>query len=150
MKVREIMSGDVITASPDTEVKELARVMLDRRIGSIPIVDDSGKVLGLVTEGDLVHQDARIHFPTFFHLLEGYLMLPGSMRRFEEDLRKAAGARARDVMEDDPRVVIPDTDIESVATLLAAKDAHAVLVTDMEKLVGIVTRSDILKTIAGD
>ncbi len=148
MKVREIMSTDLVTAGPDTEVRELARIMVEKRISCIPVEDEEGKLLGLVTEDDLVHQDARIHFPTFFHLLESYIMLPGSFSRFERDLKKAVAAKASEVMNLKPVKVIPDTDIEYVATLMADHDVEYVLVMEGEKLAGIVTRTDILKAIA--
>lgn len=148
MQVREIMSTDVVKAGPDTEVRELARLMVEKRIGCIPIEDAQGKLLGLVTEGDLVHQDARIHFPTFFHFLESYIMLPGSFNRFEQDLKKAVGAEASEVMNLKPVKIPPDTDIEYVATLMVDHDVEYVLVVEGEKLAGIVTRTDILKAIA--
>ncbi len=148
MEVREIMSTDLIKTSPDTEVRELARLMVEKRISCIPVEDAEGNLLGLVTEDDLVHQDARIHFPTFFHFLESYIMLPGSFSRFERDLQKAVGAKALEVMNSKPVKVSPDTDVESVATLMVDHDVEYVLAMEGEKLAGIVTRTDILKAIA--
>lgn len=148
MEVREIMTTDLIKATPDSEVRELAGVMVEKRIRCIPVEDAEGKLLGLVTDDDLVHQDARIHFPTFFHFLESYIMLPGSFSRFERDLRKAVGAKAAEVMNEKPVKVSQETDVESVATLMADHEVECVLVMDGEKLAGIVTRTDILKAIA--
>ncbi len=142
------MSTDLVKVGPDAEVRELAQTMVEKRISCIPVEDAEGKLLGLVTEEDLVHQDARIHFPTFFHFLESYIMLPGSFNRFERDLKKAVGAKASEVMNEKPVKVSPDTDVEYVATLMADHDVEYVLVMEGEKLAGIVTRTDILKAIA--
>jgi CBS domain-containing protein len=143
------MSTDLVKQGPDTEVRELARLMVEKRISCIPIEDAEGNLLGLVTEDDLVHQDARIHFPTFFHFLESYIMLPGSFNRFERDFKKAVAAKASEVMNLKPVKVPPDTEIEYLATLTADHDVEYVLVVEGEKLSGIVTRTDILKAIAG-
>jgi CBS domain-containing protein len=142
------MSTELVTARTDTPVKELAGLLVERGISSIPVVDDAGRVLGVVTERDLVHQDARIHFPTFFHFLESYLMLPGSVHRFEKELQKAVGATAEDLMDKEPSIVGPEAEMESVATLMAEKDVPVVLVVEGWKLIGLVTRTDILKTLA--
>ena len=149
MQVREIMSTDLVKQGPETEVRELARLMVEKRLRCIPIEDAEGNLLGIVTEDDLVHQDARIHFPTFFHFLESYIMLPGSFNRFERDLKKAVAAKASEVMNLKPVKVLPDTGIEYVATLMADHDVEYVLVMEGDKLSGIVTRTDILKAIAG-
>ena len=148
MQVREIMSKDLVTQGPETEVRELAGLMVEKRLRCIPIEDAEGNLLGIVTEDDLVHQDARIHFPTFFHFLESYIMLPGSFNRFERDLKKAVAAKASEVMNLKPVKVPPDTEIEYVATLMADHDVEYVLVMEGDKLSGIVTRTDILKAIA--
>ncbi len=148
MEVSEIMSTDLVKVGPDMEVRELAKLMVEKHIRCIPVEDSEGRFLGLVTEEDLVHQDARIHFPTFFHFLESYIMLPGSFNRFERDLKKAVGAKASEVMDEKPVKVTPDTDIEFVATQMADHDVEYVLVMEDEKLTGIVTRTDILRAIA--
>ena len=144
---REIMSPDPFTVGPDTPVREIAQIMLDNRIRCLPVVDGEGNVLGVVDEEDLVHQDAKIHFPTFIHFLESYIMLPSSMNRFEKELRQAVGSVARDVMEEDYRSVNPLDSVETVATLMNDKDLEYVLVVEDSKLHGIITRADIIKTL---
>lgn len=146
---REIMSPDPITVGLDTPVKEVAQIMLDKRIRCLPVVDETGAVLGVVDEEDLVHQDAKIHFPTFIHFLDSYIMLPSSLNRFEKELRQAVGSVARDVMEKDYRAVGPLDSVEEVATLMNDKDLEYVLVVEDSRLLGLITRADILKTLIG-
>ncbi len=144
---REIMSPEPLTVDSEAPVKEIAQMMLDNRIRCLPVVDGEGKVLGVVDEEDLVHQDAKIHFPTFIHFLESYIMLPSSLNRFEKDLRQAVGSVARDVMEEEYQAVSPLDTVESVATVMVDKDLEYVLVVEDERLQGVITRADILKTL---
>jgi len=146
---REIMSPDPMTVGPETPVKEIAQIMLDNRIRCLPVVDEEGKVLGVVDEEDLVHQDAKIQFPSFIHFLDSYIMLPSSLNRFKKELRQAVGSVAHDVMEEEYRAVDPIDSVEAVATLMVDKDLEYVLVVEDERLQGLITRSDILKTLIG-
>ncbi len=146
---RDIMSGEVITVGLEATVKEMAQVMVENRIRCLPVVDEEGVVLGVVDEEDLVHQDARVHFPTFIHFLESYIMLPTSLKRFEKELRQAVGATAREVMEKDFHAVSPLSSVEEVATLMVDKDLEYVLVLEDGRLQGVITRADILRTLTG-
>lgn len=146
---REIMSPDPMTVGPETPVKEIAQIMLDNRIRCLPVVDEEGKVLGVVDEEDLVHQDAKIQFPSFIHFLDSYIMLPSSLNRFKKELRQAVGSVAHDVMEEEYRAVDPIDSVEAVATLMVDKDLEYVLVVEDGRLQGLITRSDILKTLIG-
>ncbi|MDD3718671.1 MAG: CBS domain-containing protein [Actinomycetota bacterium] len=146
---QDLMSANPLTVDRDTPVKELAQIMLDNRVRCLPVVDEGGKVLGVVDEEDLVHQDAKIHFPTFVHFLDSYIMLPTSLKRFEKELRQAVGAVAQDVMEEEYEAVSPQDSVEKVATLMVDKDLEYVLVEEDRVLRGIITRTDILKTLTG-
>ena len=145
---REIMSPDPMIVRPEATVKDMAQVMVENRIRCLPVVDESGKIIGVVDEEDLVHQDAKIHFPTFIHFLESYIMLPSSLNRFERELRQAVGSTARDVMEKEYQAVAPGNSVEEVATLMVDSDLEYVLVVEDERLQGVITRADILKTLA--
>lgn len=143
----EIMSPDPLTVDPDVPVKDIAQMMLDNRIRCLPVVDPEGNVLGVVDEEDLVHQDAKIQFPSFIHFLDSYIMLPSSLNRFQRELRQAVGAVAHDVMEEEYEAVRPEDSVERVATLMVKKDLEYVLVVEGGKLQGVITRADILKTL---
>jgi len=138
-----------MTVGPETPVKDIAQIMLEKRIRCLPVVDEEGTVLGVVDEEDLVHQDAKIHFPSFIHFLDSYIMLPSSLNRFEKELRQAVGSVAHNVMEKDYHAVEPGDSVEDVATLMNDKDLEYVLVIEDDKLLGLITRADILKTLIG-
>jgi CBS domain-containing protein len=147
---REIMTPDPITVSPDLPVTDAAHLMVEKRVGALPVLDADGALAGLVTEGDLIMQDAKVHFPTYLHLLGGFVFYPGSTDRFESALRKAVGATVADVMTTDPLTVAPDATVEDVATLLVEREVSRVPVMDAGRLIGIISKSDIVRAIASE
>lgn len=148
LTARDIMTPDPVTVSPDVSVTDAAHLMSSKHIGSLPVVDND-KLVGLVTEGDLIMQDAKVHFPTYLSLLGGYVFAPGATDRFESALRKAVGANVRDVMTREPVTVTPEALVTDVATLLVERDVSRVPVVEGEKLVGIVSKSDIVRSLVG-
>lgn len=144
----DIMNPHPITVGPEATVREMAGIMVENRIRCLPVVDESGRLLGVVDEEDLVHQDARVHFPTFIHFLESYIFLPSSLKRFEKELRQAVGSRASDVMDENYYTVDPLAGVEEIATLMLDRDLEYVLVVEEGKLAGVITRADILRTMA--
>lgn len=146
---RDIMTPDPVTVSRDVTVTEAARIMSEKRVGALPVVDDKGSLVGLVSESDLIMQDVKVHFPTYLSLLGGYIFAPGAADRFESALRKAVGATVADVMSVDPITVTPDALVTDVATLIIERDVARVPVVDGDVLVGIVSKSDIVRSLAG-
>ena len=94
---RDIMTPDPATVSPGATVTEAARLMIERGVGALPVVDE-GRFLGLVTEGDLIVKDIKLEYPTYIHLLDGFIMYPPSTTKFEHELKKAVAATVEDVM----------------------------------------------------
>ena len=146
----DIMTPDPLTVTPDVPVTDAAHLMVEKHVGGLPVVDADGALVGLVTEGDLIMQDVKVHFPTYLHLLGGFIFYPGSTDRFESELKKAVGATVADVMTSDPLTVSPDASVEDVATLLVDRDLSRVPVMDGDRLVGIVSKSDIVRMLAAE
>lgn len=144
---RDIMTPDPVVVDPDTNVTEAAKMMAEHRVGALPVVS-SGVLVGLVTEGDLIMQDVKLEFPTYIHLLDGFIMYPPSTVRFEHELKKAVAATVADVMTPEPVTVTADATLEDVASLLAEKDVSRLPVLDKGQLVGIVSKHDIVRAIA--
>ncbi len=145
---KDIMTRGLVTFTKDTPVKEATEVLVKRNIGGAPVVDDEGKLIGIVSEGDLIMQDVRFHFPTYIQLLDGYIYLPRSLERFEEEFKKAVGAKVGDVMTTDVITVDEDASLEDVATLMVDKDVSRVPVVTDGKIIGIITKGDIVKAIS--
>lgn len=149
LTARDIMTPDPVTVSPDLPVKEAARTMVDRGIGSLPVTDGEALV-GIVTEGDLIMADVKVEFPTYIHLLDGFIFYPPATARFETELKKAVGASVRDVMTAEPLTVSADAAVEDVATLMIDRGVSRLPVLEGERLVGIVSKSDIVRSIANE
>lgn len=147
LKVRDIMKPDVITVGPDATIRELAGILADRNISGVPVVDEDGRVLGMVSESDVIMQDAEFHFPYYIQFLESVIYLQ-SLSRFEERFRKTFGSKVSEVMSDKLVQVAPDESIHDAATLMADHKVDRLPVIDGERLVGIVTRGDIVRAIA--
>ncbi|MDO8886021.1 CBS domain-containing protein [Candidatus Oleimmundimicrobium sp.] len=146
MKAKDIMEANVITIHENTSVKEAAQILLDNKIGGAPVVDDDGDVVGMVTEDDLIMRDVKLNFPTYLHFLDGYIYL-GSLKKFEEGLKKAVGAKVKEVMSENIICVNEDDSVKDAATILVDKKIGRVPVLKGKKLVGIITKADIMKTI---
>jgi CBS domain-containing protein len=146
MTVSELMSHPVITARENTPVLEIARKMLANHISGVPVVDSAGHLVGIVTESDLVVQNANVHFPTFLQILDARIYLSNT-RDFEEELRRALGTVASDVMTRHVFTVSPGDDVSVAATIMTDKHVNPVPVVHSGQLVGIVSRSDIIRHI---
>lgn len=148
LTARDIMTPDPLTVARDLSVTDAARLMAERRIGALPVVEE-GVLVGLVTEDDLIMQEVRVEFPTYLHLLDGFIMYPPATARFENELKKAVGATVEDVMTAKPVTVTTDTSVEDVATLMVDREVGRVPVLDAGRLVGIVSKSDIVRSLIG-
>ena len=132
---------------PDTTVRELADILAKHKISGVPVVDGEGRVLGMVSEADVILQDADLHFPYYIQFLESVIYLQ-SVHKFEERVRKAFGSKVTEIMTTDVVTVSPDATVREVATLMADRNVNRLPVTENERLVGIVTRGDIVRAIA--
>ena len=148
MTAREIMTPDPVTVGPEMSVTDAAHMMVDAKIGALPVVE-SGELIGLVTEGDLIMGDVRLQFPTYIHLLDGFIMYPPATSRFEHELKKAVAAKVRDVMTAEPVTVQSSATLEDVATLMVDRDLSRLPVLDGDELVGIITKSDVVRSMFG-
>jgi len=150
MPVSQVMTTDVLTFSPDDTVESAMMSMVERNVDGSPVIDQGGKVVGMITTGDLIVQESQVHVPTVISLFGAYLELPSSHRRFEEDLRKALGGRVADVMHQEPVTVDAADTLETAATLMHDHDVSRLPVVGDGRLVGIVSRTDILRAILTD
>ena len=147
LTARDVMTTDPVTVAPDMSVKEAARLMSEKHLGALPVVADDALV-GIVTEGDLIMQDVKVRFPTTIHLLDAFIFYPPSQGRLETELKKAVAATVGEVMSREPVTVKATASIEDVATAMVERDVSRVPVLDAGRLVGIVTKSDLVRTIA--
>jgi len=142
----DIMDTDVPALGPEDDAKRAIELLAEREIGALPVVNSEQRVIGIVSESDLVLSDeqADLHLPHYFNIMGG-VIFTGSMKGFEERLNKAFATKVRDLMSEDPVVVRTDDGVEKVARLIAEKHHNHLPVVDGDgKLAGIVTRADAL------
>lgn len=142
----DIMTTDIIVVHPETEITEAARLLLDHHINGLPVVDQNGRLEGMICQDDLVTQQKKIPVPSFFILLDGLIPLT-SQRDIEKAVKKMAAVTVAEAMSTDPVTVEPGTELEEIATLMVKHNIHTIPVLDQGKLVGIVGKEDILKTL---
>ena len=142
--VEEYMRTDVVTIGPDATVKELAQRFHETGVSGCPVVDDDDNLFGIVTEGDLVAQDAELHPPRYIQFLDSKIYLQ-STRKFEERLRKITGYTVKDVMTADVLTVTPETPVRRAATIMADKRINRLPVVEGRKLVGLIGRHEVLR-----
>lgn len=147
MTARDIMQAEVVTIGPDATVRELADLLATNKISGVPVVGPGGEVVGVVTEGDIILQDAGLHFPHYIQFLDSTIYLE-SVRKFEERFRRTFGIKVADVMSREVVSIAPDASVYDVATLMADSSVNRVPVIEAGRLVGIITRADVVKAIA--
>ena len=149
--VREIMTTDPVTVDPEATVEEVVRLMRRHELSGLPVVDANDHLLGIVTESDLVLSDDEgdLHIPHYLELFGGIVFLE-PLRRFEGRLRKAAAAAARDMMTRDPVTVEADDPVRKAGRLIADSGHNRLPVVDDGRLVGVVTRVDVLGALAAE
>lgn len=146
LKARDIMTREVVVVSEDDSVKQVAKLFAEKRIGGAPVMRGE-ELVGMVTEDDLIMQDVKLHFPSFIQFLDSFIYLE-SMKHFEETLRKAVGARVRDVMSTEIITAREEDSVEDIATLMVQRKINRIPIVKEGKLVGMVTKGDIVRAIS--
>jgi CBS domain-containing protein len=148
LKAKDIMTKEVITVKPETTLEELARLLMKRQISGAPVIDDNGKIIGIVTENDLISKNSRLHIPTILRLFDAYIPLGTS--KMESDIRKMAASTVEDICTKEIITVDEEASVEYIATIMTEKRIHILPVVREGKLVGIIGKKDLIKGIASE
>jgi CBS domain-containing protein len=143
--VGEVMTTQIITVTKETSVRDLANLFTTHRVGSVPVVDGSGNLIGIVTETDLVGQDKSLHIPTVISLFDWVIYLE-SDKKFEKELKKVTGQAVGDIFTEDVQTVTSGDPVSKAADIMTEQRVNAVPVVDGRKLVGIISRIDLIRT----
>ncbi len=146
LKAKDIMTREIITVSPETEIANAARILLEKRINGLPVVDAFGRLVGILCQSDLVAQQKSIPIPSVFTLLESFIPLT-SIKRIDKEVEKIAALTVKQAMTVNPVTVSPETDIEDVAKLMVDNKYHTLPVMKGDKVVGVVGKEDVLRTL---
>ncbi len=141
----DVMTRDVITVKEETTLRELAEIFAGRRISCCPVVDANGDIIGIVTETDLIEQDKNLHIPTVISIFDWVIYLE-SDRKFEKELKKMTAQTVGDIFTGTVRTVAPSAPVSDLADIMSSGKVHAVPVVEGKKVVGIVARIDLIRT----
>jgi CBS domain-containing protein len=148
LTVAHIMDTDTPSVSPEDTVESVLRVMRDNDLPGVPVVNEGGRCVGIITEADLVMagEHADLHLPHYFELFGGFVFLE-PLGHFEERLRKATAALARDLMTEDPVTIESDAGVQEAARMISRSKHNRLPVVEHGRLVGVVTRVDVLEAL---
>jgi CBS domain-containing protein len=149
--VRDIMITDVPTVTVADSVETVLHVLREHELPGVPVVNEGGRCVGIITEADLViaGEDEELHLPHYVQLFGGVVFLE-SISHFEERLRKAFASTAEDMMTPDPVTIEPDATVRKAARVIARKKHNRLPVVEHGRLVGVVTRVDVLDALTVD
>ena len=149
LKAQDIMEKEVITVSPDTEITKAAQILLKNSINGVPVLDEKGRLKGILCQSDLIIQHKEISLPPILTILDGIIPLASS-KKLKDEIQKIGATTVSQAMAHDPVSVSVDTPITKIAAMMVERHFHTIPVLDNEKLVGIIGKEDILKTLTKD
>ena len=149
LKAKDIMTTEVHTVTADMDIDQLARRFVELNKNAMPVVDDQGRVEGLITQTDLVEQDKPLHIPTVISLFDWVLYLE-SEKSFREEVQRISARKVGEIFSREVVTCSPDTPVDQVAALMVDRKAHLVPVVDDDgKLLGVIARLDIIRSMGG-
>ena|SRR5215207_1927249 len=143
--VGDIMERDPVTVRPGDDVETVIRILRENELPGVPVVNEGGRCVGIVTENDLVlsEEGADLHLPHHLDIMGGVIFIE-SMKHFEERVKKAFATKVEDMMTPEPITVEADEPVEHAARLIAEHKHNRLPVAEHGRFVGVVTRIDVL------
>jgi len=146
LTAKDIMSTDLVTVTLDTSIKDLANKFVTSRFSNMPVLDDAGKLAGVISETDLVEQQKPLHIPTVMALFDGVFYLD-SEKRFQKEVDRVTAQTVGELCQRKPVTCGPDASIGEIAGLMSKHRAHLIPVIKNDSLVGVVARLDLIKAV---
>ncbi len=148
--VADVMSRDPILVEPQTPIKEAIKILAERRISGLPVVDETGKLVGVISETDLLWQETGVEPPVYIMFLDSVIYLENPSRH-DQELHKALGQTVGEVMSGEPITIKPDQPLRKAAKLMQERSIRRLaVVDDAGKLIGILTPGDIVRAMAAE
>ncbi len=149
--VADVMTRDPVTARPDTPLSTVIKTLAEKRISGLPVVDETGKLIGVVSETDLMWKETGATPPPYVMLLDSVIYLENPAK-YDRELHKALGETVKDVMTDHHVITVkPDKPLRDAAQLMHERTVHRLPVVDEAgQVIGILTRGDIIRAMAAE
>lgn len=149
LKAKDIMTTNVTTLTPDTKIAAAAKILLEKHINGLPVINKDGSLAGVLCQSDLVAQQKSMRMPSLFTLLDGYISFT-SNTEMEKEISKISATEVKQAMTLAPKSINPETTIEEIANLMVNKKLYTLPVLDDGKLVGVVGKEDLLKVLTSN
>ncbi len=146
LKAKDIMTSGALTLEPESDVATAAKLLLDKHLNGVPVVDRNGELVGVICQSDLVAQQKSISMPSLFTILDGFISLSSS-DDLEKEVNKIAATKVSHAMTSNPVTVTPETSIEKIADLMVERKLYTLPVVENGKLIGVVGKEDVLKVL---
>ncbi len=146
IQAKDIMQKNIISLSPDTKIPDAVEILLKNHINGVPVVDANGEIIGILCQSDLIFQQKDIPIPPIFAILDSIFPLSSS-KSLDAQFQKMAATKVAQAMVKEVTTVTPDTPVSGIASLMVEKHFHTIPVVEGKKLVGIIGKEDILKTL---
>ena len=146
LTVRDVMETDVPEVHPSDSVERVLQILKEHELPGVPVINEGGRCVGIITEEDLIlsGENDDLHLPHYFQLFGGFVFLE-RLSHFEERLRKAVASTAGDLMTEDPVTIEPSATVSEAARVIAHRKHNRLPVVEHGRLVGVVTRLDVLE-----
>ena len=146
--VADVMTSEVLTVKKETPLKEAIQILADKKISALPVVAESGKLVGIISEGDLMWQESGVEAPPYIMLLDSIIYLQNPAQH-DKEIHKALGQTVGEVMSDRPLTIKPEQLVREAARLMHDKKIRRLPVIDeQERIIGIITQGDIVRMMA--
>lgn len=145
LKAKDIMTTKVLTVTEETGVEELARLFEERGVNAMPVLDQVGQLVGIVTQTDLVEQDKPLHIPTVISIFDWVIYLE-SEKNFKDEVAKITARTVGSLCARDVVTCSPETPVSEIAEMMVEHKAHLIPVVEGKTLLGVVARLDIIRS----
>ncbi|MBD3880217.1 CBS domain-containing protein [Phormidium tenue FACHB-886] len=147
--VADVMTLNPLVVQPETPLAEAIKILAERRISGLPVVDSAGKLIGVISETDLMWQETGVKSPAFITILDSVIFLENPAK-YEQELHKALGQTVGEVMTKKNLVTVkPSKTLRGAAQLMHDRNVHRLpVVDDADQVIGILTRGDIIRYMA--
>lgn len=145
-KAKDIMTTDVKVAKQTDTIKSIAKILIHEKIGGLPVVDEDNRVVGIISETDIIKKEKHVAVPEFITFLQGVIYLE-DFKKMEKDIQDIASVQVKDLMSKEVIKVYEDDTFDDVANIMIKKSVNRVPVVDKDnKIKGIICRYDIIKS----
>jgi CBS-domain-containing membrane protein len=146
LTAKDIMTREVITVKRDTSLKDLAQILYEHHINGVPVVDEDGRLIGVICESDLIRRDKKLHIPTVVSVFDWVLYLE-SPKKLEKEIQRVNATTVEDLYTAKVVTVGEQTPVDEIATLMTEKKVYTLPVVAGDTLVGIIGKADLIRTL---